>query len=224
MAPANQTKERSVHELFAGAFRNKKFNVNRACFPKEKHQNSQKWAKFMNFSFWPFLWFGLPGRLLRKVVLRSSAGFVGYEDQLATSFDRRSTIDTEIKAKRSNIISELNAFRIAKAKAKVEFGVRYLCGPECEISSVSSNINTKAKALKQFRGIKFTLLSVPTVPKQVGKTVAISKSAIGSLESEQVGYRVQRCNSCRVLTSFRNTPAHRYNYSTEACNERAQGR
>ena len=41
-----------------------KFNVNRACFPKEKHQNSQKWAKFMNFSFWPFLWFGLPGRLL----------------------------------------------------------------------------------------------------------------------------------------------------------------
>ena len=26
-------------------------------FPKEKHQNLQKWAKFMNFSFWPFLWF-----------------------------------------------------------------------------------------------------------------------------------------------------------------------
>ena len=42
--------------------------VNRACFPKEKHQNSQKWAKFMNFSFWPFLWFGLPGRLLTKSV------------------------------------------------------------------------------------------------------------------------------------------------------------
>ena len=59
-----------VHELFAGAFRNKKFNVNRACFPKEKHQNSQKWAKFMNFSFWPFLWFGLPGRLL--IIARSS--------------------------------------------------------------------------------------------------------------------------------------------------------
>ena len=36
--------------------------MNRACFPKDKHQNSQKWAKFMNFSFWPFLWFGLPGR------------------------------------------------------------------------------------------------------------------------------------------------------------------
>ena len=39
--------------------------MNRACFPKEKHQNSQKWANFMNFSFWPFLWFGLPGRLLK---------------------------------------------------------------------------------------------------------------------------------------------------------------
>ena len=41
-------------------------DVNRACFPKEKHQNSQKWAKFMNSSFCPFLWFGLPGRLLAK--------------------------------------------------------------------------------------------------------------------------------------------------------------
>ena len=29
-----------------------KVQVNRACFPKEKHQNSQKWPKFMNFSFW----------------------------------------------------------------------------------------------------------------------------------------------------------------------------
>ena len=39
--------------------------VNRACFPKEKHQNSLKnGAKFMSFLFWPFLWFRLPGRLL----------------------------------------------------------------------------------------------------------------------------------------------------------------
>ena len=66
VTPANQTKERTVHELFPGAFW--KFDVNRACFPKEKHQNSQKQAKFMNFSFWPFLWFGLPGRLLNKSV------------------------------------------------------------------------------------------------------------------------------------------------------------
>ena len=64
VTPANQTKERPVHELFPGGIPEQKFNVNRACFPKEKHQNSQKWAKFMNFSFWPFLWFGLPGRLL----------------------------------------------------------------------------------------------------------------------------------------------------------------
>ena len=37
-------------------------------FLREKPQNSQKWAKFMNFSFWPFLWFGLPGRLLIKLL------------------------------------------------------------------------------------------------------------------------------------------------------------
>ena len=40
-----------------GGIPEQKFNVNRACFPKEKHQNSQKWAKFMNFSFRPFFWF-----------------------------------------------------------------------------------------------------------------------------------------------------------------------
>ena len=34
------------------------------AFPRKKHENSQKGAKFMNFSFWPFLCFGLPGRLL----------------------------------------------------------------------------------------------------------------------------------------------------------------
>ena len=48
-----------------------KFNVNRACFPKEKHQNSQERAKFMNCSFWPFLWFGLLGRLLTIFLLRA---------------------------------------------------------------------------------------------------------------------------------------------------------
>ena len=31
---------------------------------KKTPEFSQKWAKFMNFSFWPFLWFGLLGRLL----------------------------------------------------------------------------------------------------------------------------------------------------------------
>ena len=59
----NQRKASS--RTFRRGIPEQKFNVNRACFPKEKHQNSQKWAKFMNFSFWPFLWFGLPGRLLK---------------------------------------------------------------------------------------------------------------------------------------------------------------
>ena len=40
VAPANQTKERPVHELFARAFRKKSLRCEfRACFPKEKHQN-----------------------------------------------------------------------------------------------------------------------------------------------------------------------------------------
>ena len=30
-------------------------------FLRKKHQNSRKWAKFMDSSFWPFLWFGLSG-------------------------------------------------------------------------------------------------------------------------------------------------------------------
>ena len=76
---------------------------------------------------------------------------------------RLNTIDTEIKAKRNNIISELITFRITKAKAKVKFGVRYLCGPKCEKSSVPINIDTKAKAKKYFGGINFTLISVSTV-------------------------------------------------------------
>ena len=37
MSPANHTKERPVHELFARAFRNKSSICEfRACFPKEK--------------------------------------------------------------------------------------------------------------------------------------------------------------------------------------------
>ena len=39
----------------------------------------------------------------------------------------RSLIDTEIKAKRNNMVSELITVRITKAKAKVKFGVKYLC-------------------------------------------------------------------------------------------------
>ena len=54
--------------------------MNRACFPKQKHQNSQKRVKFMNFSFWPFLWFGLPGRLLKVV---SENNFVIFSARMA---------------------------------------------------------------------------------------------------------------------------------------------
>ena len=74
-----------------------------------------------------------------------------------------STIDTEIKAKRNNMISELITFRITKAKAKVKFGVQHLCKHKCERSFVTININTKAKAEKYSRGINFTLISVATV-------------------------------------------------------------
>ena len=73
------------------------------------------------------------------------------------------TIDTEIKAKRTNMISESITFRITKAKAKVKFGVKYLCKHECETPSVPVNINTKAKATKYFGGINFTLIFAATV-------------------------------------------------------------
>ena len=57
-----------------GRSRTKVRHVNRTCFPKKKHQNSQKWAKFVNFSsFWPFLCFGLPGRLLNQAQINDSS-------------------------------------------------------------------------------------------------------------------------------------------------------
>ena len=66
VAEANQTKERSVHELFARAFRNKSSICDKsACLPKEKHKriHQKKGEIHDNFSFWPFLWFAWPGRL-----------------------------------------------------------------------------------------------------------------------------------------------------------------
>ena len=62
--PGKPNQRKVSSRTFRRGIPEQKFNVNRVCFPKEKHQNSQKWAKFMNFSFWPFLWFGWPGRLL----------------------------------------------------------------------------------------------------------------------------------------------------------------
>ena len=66
----------------------------------------------------------------------------------ALTFAVLTTIDTEIKAKRNNTISELITHLITKAKAKVKFGVKCLCEHECETSSVPININTIAKVTK----------------------------------------------------------------------------
>ena len=66
VAPANQTKKGQFMNFSQARSGTKVQFVNRACFPKEKHPNSQKWAKFMNFAFWPFFWFGLQGRLLTQ--------------------------------------------------------------------------------------------------------------------------------------------------------------
>ena len=58
-APGKPNQRKASSWTFSGGIPEQKFNMNRSCFPKEKHQNSQKWAKFMNFSFWPFflVWF-----------------------------------------------------------------------------------------------------------------------------------------------------------------------
>ena len=66
VTPANQTKERPVHELFPGAFRNKSSICESRLFsPRKNTRIHRKMGEIhMNFSFWPFAWFGLPGRLL----------------------------------------------------------------------------------------------------------------------------------------------------------------
>ena len=64
-------------------------------------------------------------------------------------------IDTDIKAKRNKMISDLIALRIAKAKGKVKFGVKYLREHECERSSVQ--LVLKAKAKKQICGKSISL-------------------------------------------------------------------
>ena len=46
-------------------------------FLREKHQNSLKNGReiHMNFSFWPFLWFGVPGQFLISVSRMAFPGF-----------------------------------------------------------------------------------------------------------------------------------------------------
>ena len=60
------------------------------------------------------------------------------------------TIDTEIKAKRNNMISEFVTFRITKAKAKAKFGVKYLCGHECDRSAAQLISIRKRKRRNMF--------------------------------------------------------------------------
>ena len=68
---------------------------------------------------------------------------------------RGCTINTEIKAKRNNMISKLISFRITKAKAKAKFWVKCLCKYQRERSSVPVSIHTKAKANNIFGGNYF---------------------------------------------------------------------
>ena len=79
------------------------------------------------------------------------------------------TIDTEMKAKRDNIISELITLRITKAKAKenwggggsMKFTLNWL---SCQkIIGINKFKKAKAKAKKYVGGINFTLISVSTV-------------------------------------------------------------
>ena len=60
VAPANQTKERSLHELFTGAFRNKNSMWVVLVFPRKKNQNSHKngrnsWTSC--FGIFSLVWF-----------------------------------------------------------------------------------------------------------------------------------------------------------------------
>ena len=45
-------------------------------FSQGKTPEFTKMGKFMNFSFWPFLWFGLPGRLLSQTLVCTKARLV----------------------------------------------------------------------------------------------------------------------------------------------------
>ena len=65
VAPANQTK-RSQFMNFSQGRCGTKVQCESCFFRRENNTriHQKMGEKFMNFSFWPFLWFGLPGRLL----------------------------------------------------------------------------------------------------------------------------------------------------------------
>ena len=69
VAPANQKKGQFVS--FSQGHSGTKVQCESCSFSQGKTPEfTQKWAKFMNFPFWPFLWFGLPGRLLISVKVK----------------------------------------------------------------------------------------------------------------------------------------------------------
>ena len=68
--PKNQRKVSSW--TFHRGIPEQEFNVNRACFPKEKHQNLQKYGRnSWTFRFGPFLGLVCRGRLLKKDCMRN---------------------------------------------------------------------------------------------------------------------------------------------------------
>ena len=69
-----------------------------------------------------------------------------------------------LPAQSSHIIWMKKHFRITKAKAKAMFGLKYLCGHECERSSAAINLSQyESESDKVFRGSHFTVMSVSTV-------------------------------------------------------------
>ena len=82
---------------------------------------------------------GAHGRKLQETAGGLQGSRITHASQLSQD------IDTEIKAKPNNMISELITFRITEAKTKVKFGVKCLCEHECKRSSVPISINANGK-------------------------------------------------------------------------------
>ena len=97
VAPANQTKERSVHELFAGAFRNKSSMWIVLVFPRKNTRIHKNGRNSWTFRFGPF--FGLVCRgdswLFRKILV-SVKSFVRLRGPAAILFTSRDTCSDSI--------------------------------------------------------------------------------------------------------------------------------
>ena len=66
--PGKQNQRKVSSWTFHRGIPEQKFNVNRACFPKENTRIHKNGRNSWTFRFGrPFLWFGLPGRLLTQI-------------------------------------------------------------------------------------------------------------------------------------------------------------